>query len=72
MRSTHISYYPLPNLFLSVRRVHILPPIKDICLIYVGQLCEDVLAVNFDTNIFFYKRGNISLLVIGMPTRVSI
>ena len=72
MRSTHTAYITLPHLSLYARRVHILPPMKDCCLISDQQLREDGFEVNFDTNNYFYEKGKIPLLIIGIPPWVSI
>ena len=58
MRFTHTSYLLLPQLSLSKYRIHILPDMKDICVISVGQLCDDRFAVNFNNKNFFLRKGS--------------
>ena len=58
VRFTHTAYLPLPQLSLSACRVHILPVMKDFCLISFGKLCDDRFSFNFNTNNVFLKKGN--------------
>ena len=49
---------PPPQLILSARCIHILPVIKDFCLISVVKLCDDGFAVNFNTKNVFLRKLN--------------
>ena len=53
--NSHCLSIPSPDLFIYTMCPH-LPAMKYLCLIYIGQLCEDVFAVKFYTgNIFLRK-----------------
>ena len=58
MRSTYTVYITLPQISLSARRVHILPAMKDCCLIYVVELSDDGFVLNFDSKNCFLRKGN--------------
>ena len=58
MRFIHTTYLPLPHISLSSRCVHILSAMNDFCLVSFGQLCGDVVSVNFDTKNVFLRKGN--------------
>ena len=58
MISTHTAYLPLPQISLSTRRIHILPEMKDLWLISVGNLRDDGFSVNFNTNNLFLRKGD--------------
>ena len=58
MRFIHTTYLPLPHISLSSRCVHILSSMNDCCLVSFGQLCGDVISVNFDTKNLFLRKGN--------------
>ena len=69
MRLTQIAYLHLPQIYLSAKNVHILPAVKERCLISVGKLCDDGFGVIFDTKKCFHEKGNLVLLVIDVPKK---
>ena len=62
IRSTHTDDLSLPQISVSAGRFYILPSMKDRCLIYVGQLCDDRFSVNFNTNNVFLQKLNYALI----------
>ena len=63
MKYTHNTYLPLPQLYLFARHVHILPAMKDHCLIPVRKICDDGFAVKFNTKNIFLQNFNDVLIV---------
>ena len=58
MYSTHESDLDLPNLPPSARRVHIVPDLKSLSLLSMGQLCDAGCVVNFDAKTVTVELSN--------------
>ena len=68
MRSSHIVLLPIPQLSLVDHRIHVIPSMKDRCLMSVGKLCDDGSAVNFDARHVYLKSR---LILIGNIDHMS-
>ena len=61
MRLTHVVNLPTPQLYLVTYRVHILPEMKDRCIISVGQLWDNLFVVNFDNRHLLLQKEKLLL-----------
>ena len=61
MRSSQIDLLPISQLSIAARPIHILPDMKDQCLMSAGQLCDDGSAINFDATYVYLRKGDLQL-----------